>query len=134
MSDSDLARRIEEQFRDGCGRPFPLGDVLKLKSLDPQHWDYLHGLLDLYFADVAGYACRARRLERRPREQLLEARSYLMQSFFEKHPSLAVYRNAITLESTPDLFRDLARAETLRQQLLVLIGEILARPAANENE
>lgn len=128
MSESDLARNIEAQFRSECEHPFPLDDVLKLKSLDPQNWGCLHGLLDLYFADIAGYASKARRLDRKPREKLLEAKLFLSQPFFDKHPSLTVYREAITPESTPDLFQHLVRAERLRKELLVIIDGILARP------
>src|SRR5262249_25690259 len=111
--------------------PFPRNDLRKLKSIDPDKWSALHGELDLYLAYIAGYASSADRLQRRPRAELIEARRYLSESFFEKHPSLAVYRGVITEEFTPNLFRELAAAEKVREELLVAMDEILSETAPN---
>ena|SRR5438552_1926284 len=126
MSESDLAQKIEQQFRDEFIYPFPLDDVLKLKLVDPRNWNYLHGFLDLYFADIAGYAYQASRLDRRPKAKLLEAKEYLSKPFFEKHSSLAIYRDAITAKSAPHLFKNMETVEQLRKELLVLIDKVLS--------
>jgi hypothetical protein len=129
MTTPTLAQRIEQQYKNELLHPFPLTDVRKLKSIDPDKWRVLHGELDVYFAYIAGYASSATRLTRRPRAELLEATVTLSQSFFEKHKSLAVYRDAITEASTPILFREMAATEKLRKELLMIMEEILADPS-----
>lgn len=79
----------------------------------------------MYLSCIAGYASSADRLGRRPRAELIETKRNLSQSFFEKYHSLTVYRDAITENSTPKLFRDLLIADKLRKELLVVIDEIL---------
>jgi hypothetical protein len=126
-----LAQQIEQEYRSDFVPPFPLEDVLKLKTIDPRNWQSLHGGLDLYFAYVAGYASGAQRLDRRPLSEIAEARKYLSQSFFERHDSLASYSKAITEESTPNLFHRLETVEKLRKQLVVLMDQILSEPVAS---
>ena len=125
MNEQNLAREIRQQFEDDCA-PFPSEDVRKLGSISGGDILLFHGQLEMHLSTIAGYASRADRLGRRPRAELIEAGKYLSQSFFEKYPSLAVYRDAITQDSTPQLFRDLLMADKLRQELLVVINGIMA--------
>src|SRR5437773_5099705 len=121
-----LAQMIKQQYKQDCQTPFPLEDVRKLRSRDSENYVLLHGQLELYFSYIAGYASSADRLDRRSKAELIEAKNYLSQSFFERYPVLAGYREAITPEFTPNLFRDLARADKLRNEILVIIDSILA--------
>lgn len=130
MTDLTLGQRIKRQFHDELMSPFPLEDVRKLRSLDPGNYVLLHGQLEMYLSFIAGYASSADRLGRRSRAELIEGRKRLSQSFFERYPSLAVYRAAITQESTPKLFRELESANKLREELLVVIDEILGEGSA----
>ncbi len=125
MTELTLAQTIKQQFEEECLSPFPLEDVKKLRSRDPENLALFHGQLEVYLSSVAGYASSADRLGRRPRAELVQAREYLSRSFFEKYTSLTVYREAITAELTPNLFRDLATTDNLRKELLVVIDEIL---------
>src|SRR5947209_18842195 len=111
MIESSLAQKIRQKYEENFNHPFPLDDLLKLKRLDPFNWNRLHGELDLYFSTVAGYAYRADRLWRSSKKKLLEAKFCLAQSFFEKHPSLSIYENAITKELTPNLFARLVTVQ-----------------------
>src|SRR5436309_679878 len=128
MTDENIAQKIKKQFEAECRLPFPLGDVRKLRLRDAKNLTLLHGQLEMYLSYIAGYASSADRLERRPRAELVDAREYLSQSFFEKFGSLTTYRDVITPEYTPDLFRELATADKLRKELVVLIDEILGQP------
>jgi hypothetical protein len=127
MTELNLAQQIKQQFEAECRFPFPLDDVRRLRSRDAANLGLFHGQLEMYLSYIAGYASSADRLGRRPRAELIEARKNLSQSFFEKYRSLAVYRDAITEGSTPDLFRDLLTADKLRKELLVVIDEILEK-------
>jgi len=126
MTEMTLAHAIKQRFDADRQFPFPLEDVKKLRSLDPENLTLFHGQLEMYLSLIAGYASSADRLGRRPRAELLKARGSLGRSFFEKYGSLMVYRDAITAEFTPNLFRTLTTADRLRQELLVLLDEILA--------
>jgi len=125
MTELTLAHMIKQQFEEDCLSPFPLEDVKKLRSRDPENLALFHGQLEMYLSSIAGYASSADRLGRRPRAELAQAREYLSQSFFEKYTSLTVYRDAITPEFTPNLFRDLTTADKLRKELLTVIDGIL---------
>jgi hypothetical protein len=127
MSDPNLAQTIKQQFDSEFTHPFPTAEVGKLRSVDSKNLGQLHGELDLYFSSIAGYASSADRLARRPRAELIEARKKLSHSFFERHRSLIVYRDAIKQDFTPNLFRRLATADRLREELLVVIDDILGK-------
>ena len=126
MTDSTLAQRIQRQFEQDCRGPFPLDDVRKVCSSDPEDLPVFHGQLEIFLSSIAGYASRADRLGRRPRAEILEARRKLSQPFFEKHKHLKKFQGAITPKATPNLFRELTTAEKLRTELLTVIDEILS--------
>ncbi len=134
MNTRTIEQSIKEQYESELLRPFPLKDLIRLKSIDPDKWGVLHGELDLYFAYIGGYASSADRLQRRPKAELIEARRYLSESFFEKYQSLAVYRDVITEEFTPNLFRELAAADKLRKELLVVMDQILSGRVADRQQ
>lgn len=127
MSESSLGQKIKELYAKGFLNPFPLDDVRKLRRIDSNILALFHGQLELYLGDIAGYASGADRLHRRPKPELVQARQRLSQSFFEKHASLRIYEAHITEELTPSLFNELSSAERLRQDLLVLIDQILSK-------
>lgn len=128
MSKSERGIKIKNRFEAECRSPFPLGDVAKLRMCDPKNIELFHGHLEQYLSYIAGYASSADRLARRPRAELMKATEYLSQSFFDRYSSLAIYKNAITPESTPNLYHDLATAEELRKELLLAIDETLGGP------
>ena len=130
MSDPTTGRKVKEVFENEFLHAFPLEDVAKLGTVDPNSWDLLHGNLDVYFSSIAGYASSADRLSHRSKAELVQAREYLSRSFFERHASLVMYRDAITPTTTPCLYRDLEIAEELRHDLLVIINEILDHSTA----
>ena len=127
MSNTALAQQIKERFNREFRHPFPTEDVEKLRLVDSKNLEQLHGELDLYFSFIAGYASSADRLARRSRAELITTRKYLSQSFFEKHGSLIVYRDAITQEFTARLFQELLTADKLRHELLAAINGILEK-------
>ena len=129
--DKALAEQVEQRYQNELLGPFPLDDVRKLKSVDQRNLPSFHAGLDMYFAYVAGYASRARRLDRRPIKEIAEARQVLSKSFFERQPQLGAYSGAITKHFTPDLFRELEATESVRKQLLVLMDQILEEPVAH---
>src|SRR5258708_4408617 len=128
MTELSLAQRIKQQFEEDRKSPFPLEDVRNLRLGDSENPDLFQGQLELYLSTIAGYASRIDRLGRRPRIELVNAKQQLSQSFFEKYSSLIVCRDAISSESTPNLFRDMERADSVRRNLLIVIDEIRAQP------
>jgi hypothetical protein len=128
MSELTPGRQIKQLYMAQFRGRFPLADVNRLGTRDSQNLDLLHACLDSYLFYIAGYAEGADRLRRRPRAELAEARRNLSQSFFDKHQAFAVYRDWVTKEFTPDLFRELAIADKLRTELLVEIEQILSEP------
>ena len=127
MSKSDRGLKIKQRFEAECRSPFPLGDVKKLRACDPEKVELFHGHLEQYLSYIAGYASSADRLERRPRAELVKATEYLSQSFFERYGSLAIYKDAITPELTPNLHHDLVTANELRKELLLAMDETLSQ-------
>jgi hypothetical protein len=128
MGELTLGQRIKKLYKAQFRGRFPLADVNRLGTRDFQNLDLLHACLDSYLFYIAGYADGADRLRRRPRAELAEARRNLSLSFFDKQQALAVYRDWVTKEFTPDLFRELAIADELRTELLVEIDQILSEP------
>src|SRR5437588_2821910 len=127
MTEINLAQKIKHQFETECRLPFPLGDIRKLRARDAKNLTLLHARLEMYLSYIAGYASSTDRLGRRPRTELVRARENLSQSFFEKFSSLTAYRDAVTPEFTPDLFRELATADKIRKELIIVMDDILSQ-------
>jgi hypothetical protein len=93
--DPSLGQRIRREYAANLVSPFPLDDVRKLPFPDFESLVLFHGWLEIYLSTIAGYASSADQLNRRTRIELTEAQKRMSQSFFEKHTSLLIYRDAI---------------------------------------
>ncbi len=105
-------------------RPFPNADLKKLCPTREERGD-LHGYLDLWLGEVAGYSCMPNRLHRRTRAELEKAQVFLSSSFFERYPRFADLADKIQPDTMPDLHYDLMLADRNRSDLLALIAGIL---------
>ena len=121
----NLAEQIESLEKSGFDGPFPFEDCYLISHQCGVETAELIPELDLFFMDIAGWSSSATRLDRRPTQELLKARSLLLRGgFFERRPHLAVCRDSITPEETPDLWRHMHAAEELRISLLQLLNEM----------
>ncbi len=124
----NLAEQIESLEKSGFGGPFPYKDCSLISHLCGVETAELIPELDLFFGDIAGWSSSATRLDQGPIQELLKAQSWLSKGgFFERRPHLAVCRDAITPEETPDLFRPMHVAEELRISLMLLLNEMNLR-------
>lgn len=120
---------MEQLYRTELVRPFPYKDCRRLtrsigKDIGITSSDLIPDL-DIYLADVAGFASSATRLRGRPVEQLRRYLPYLELSFFEKHPVYRPLEGRVNADDTPDLFRRLRITNTLRKELALCIRAIL---------
>ena len=114
-----LVRRIQLRYEELL-RPFPNADIRSLCANRDEH-SLLHGRLDLYLGDVAGYSCRPNRLHLKSSAELTQAQSFLSRSFFVRYPQYEPFRARITREATPDLYHQLKLTEENRLDLLILL-------------
>lgn len=129
MDALELTHKIAEDFKANACGPFPQYDIASLRRLDPKNWDLLHGMLDLYCGNVAGYALGAKILHKRPTDELLSALLYLSDEFFLKYPELQRFCKGISPKQTPELFHQLRAVEEARRDLVILIRQILEEKA-----
>jgi hypothetical protein len=81
--------------------------------------------LDLWLADVCGFASHGRHLLRLADEKLSAARGLMGLSFFDKHPEYAWLERHINESNTPDLFDCLILVERMRLELVGLFDFML---------
>jgi len=121
----NLPEQIDSLYQSDFGGPFPYKDCFLISDRCGVETAELIPELDLFFSYIAGWSSSAARLDRRPAQELLKARSWLSKGgFFERRPHLAVCRDSITPEETPDLWRHMHVAEELRISLLHLLSEM----------
>ncbi len=128
-----LAQKIVRSYENEFCGPFPRKDVNNVGDLFPNEKDIFHGRLEMYFSDIAGYASSADRLARRPKEELIEARTKLSKSFFGINPSLAIYKEYCNEKFAPELYRQMQIADNLRTDLVTIITEVLGANDATSN-
>src|ERR1700682_3980104 len=107
---SSAVHRITERFNARLRSGFPTADINKLIPNDAEATGLLHGRIEMFLSGIAGYACRADRLKRRPEQDLRAARRFLSLSFFDKYQQYAPIRARITAQETPALFFDMETA------------------------
>jgi len=117
--------QIESLYKSDFRHPFPYKDCFLVSDRCGVETAYLIPEVDVFFADIAGWSASATSLDRRPAQELRKARSWLSRGdLFEHYPHLAVCRDSITAEETPDLWRQLRVVEELRISLLHLLNEM----------
>jgi hypothetical protein len=117
----ELAKTIESSYEGDFLHPFPSEELAKLKPIDPERWELLQVYLELFIADIAGWCSQASRLMQKPERELARVHRSTLLPFFERYPDLQVFQQAITQESTPELFESMAIVELRRQQLFSLV-------------
>lgn len=124
-SPNEFAKSISRRFKDQKPSVFPTRDISLLIPDDDER-DLFHFQIEMFLSGVAGYSSGAWQIHREPIEKLKEARRFLSQSFFEKHPEYERYRALIQPNTTPNLFKRLEDAEHYRIDVLRLLDELLS--------
>jgi hypothetical protein len=112
---------IEQAYSLQRDRPFPYEDCRYLKKKCKIQVDAFIADLELYWADIASFASSATHLTRRSQLQILRGTEVLSKDFFERFPSYADLRKAITVKTTPSLWERMQLNEEERTALLALL-------------
>ncbi len=120
-----LAEEIKRICAEEGQSPFPSANCRELMSDFPfdDHWFAMY--LDTYCSDIAGHCSHGKNIMQWPEEKLRLVHGQTNFNFFELHPQYANLQRLITKSDTPDLFEELKLYEQLRQQLLVLLSELI---------
>lgn len=116
---------LEAAYNLQVGRAFPVADCRYLKKTCSKSTKDFEADLQQFFADVNGFASSATRLLRRTRDQLDRGIETLSLSFFERFPEHGVFRDAITLMTTPYLSAQIDLYEEQRKSLLILLKRVI---------
>lgn len=119
------ALRILQRYRTSSTGPFPTSEMKVVVPHDFDERADFHVRLDLYWADVAGYASDATRLNRRGHEALVKAREFLSKGFFERYPEHSHLQARVNAIDTPGIFREMEAAELNRLDLLDEVTRLL---------
>jgi len=132
MSSSfQLAKALEQLYKE-AHHPFPYGDCRKILRDNPDmRFSGLIPDLDVYFSLIVGRASYGKRILRWPKEQIEQIQTELRRSFFDQFPVYLPLREQMT--SSPDLGRDLAAVDTMRDLLLKLLSR-LQKGKSDEDE
>jgi hypothetical protein len=125
----ELGQQVESLYQSRFRWPFPYRDCRLVARQCGVDTADLIPELDTFFAEIAGFSSSATKLSQRPVESLRRAQFWMSRDFFERHPSLAVCRDHIDEEHTPDLWRQMRVAEELRCSLLRLLDGMGIRQA-----
>ena len=104
---------------------FPNAECQALAQATGVDYQNLVSVLDTYFYDVWSPANGVKKLSQKPDAWLRDLQADLKQSFFVRYPQYAMLEAAIDLEDTPSLARRLAAVDTLRQNLIIYLSELL---------
>ena len=122
---SRIASELVQLYDQDCRNPFPYQDCRTLlEGTDDRMAGFIPDLA-LHFAEIAGFALGAKRLDRWDKEKVTNAQRALVRSFFEKHPEYQELEARITPADTPDLYADMALHEKMRIEVLHLIALLM---------
>ena len=116
---------IEQTYHLQMDRPFPYEDCRYLKKKCKVAVDAFAADLELYWADIAGFASSATRLTKRSQLQILRGTEALAKDFFERFPQYESLRKAITEKTTPKLWERMQLNEEERTSLMALLKHAL---------
>ena len=114
--------KLRQLYEAELGKgPFPLKQVREVgKGKD---YDYFHGHLDHWLADIAGIASHGKRLNKISAERKSEFRQLAAQPFFTEHPQFRRIQERISKSDVPDLKRLMESTETARLLILEVFAE-----------
>ena len=119
------ALNIGALYQEDCS-PFPYEACRWLRHEFPDaDLENLIPHLDLWLADVSGFASHGKSLLHLTPEQVSAARGVMSLSFFDKQPEYARLGRHINELDTPDLFDCLTHAEHMRGELVGLFDFML---------
>jgi len=124
------AREIEVIYRTEMLLIFPYDDCGKLRGqvgirTRNQLVELIAGI-DYYCSYVAGFASSATTLKDRPVEELVRAIDTLGKRFFDQFPQYRHLGSRVTLEATPDLYRELGTVDSVRIELANIMRKIVS--------
>lgn len=127
---SQVAYELVQLYGQDIQKPFPYHGCRKVLRGDHEHMEGFIPDLALYFAEIAGFAHGAKRLNRWNEERIAQAQKMMERSFFEQHPEYRELEAAITPAETPDLYADMVLHELMRTKMLHLISLLMKRHSA----
>ena len=122
---NSLAGELLELYAEDLQTPFPYNGCRKLVAATMENHEGLIPDMDMYFSTVASFAGGVKKLLKWPLANLLQAKTKLEQSFFEKHPQYKSLEPLINASYMPDLHSDLLLHERMRTSLLRLLSLLL---------
>jgi hypothetical protein len=126
---SRIASELVQLYDQVVHKPFPYhGCRTLLEGTDERMAGFIPDLA-LYFAEIAGFSCRAQKLSRWNNDRVTKAQRSLVQSFVEKHPEYRELEARITPEDTPDLYAAMALHEQMRIDVLHLTALLMDWPS-----
>lgn len=115
------AAEIETTYHMQMRRGFPYDDCRKLKRKCAAIGDTFVADLEHYWADIAGFASSATRLDRRSQLQIHWGSESLARNFYERFPQYAPAQDVITPKNTPQLWDLMQLYEEERKSLVFLL-------------
>ena len=122
----ELARKLGDLLKKDMGNAFPYSDCRKASGLAGIRPGDLIPDLDLYFSELAGYCSWDGRILKWLPEKIATVKVRLSKTFFERYPQYRALQSVISEAETPDLMRDLALHEEMRNTLTTVLENLEA--------
>jgi hypothetical protein len=120
----DLAKGLAYLLKKDMEKPFPYSDCRKAAALVGLRPGDVIPDLDVYFSELAGYCSWDGRILKWPPQKIATVRKQISKPFFERHAQYRVLQRVISEAETPDLVRDLALHEEMRNTLIAVLEQL----------